>query len=243
MYVLVTLFFQGCQSSGDAPKIKVIAQERSAVSNGKLELLNPLDSINLEELHLNFHVSNFELGGKTSSKRSELLTNSDAGQHIHVLLDDDPYMAKYESGFELQLSKGRHTLLAFLSRSYHESVKTNDSYVIRELVVGAEAQNSVSMDTKGVYYSRPKGTYYLENDQSPILLDFFLAETPLEGGTKIRALIDEKEFILEKWAPYFIYGMTEGAHSISLELVDEYGQRVMGKKNYSGVRSFNVKFN
>ncbi len=243
MYVLVALFFQGCQSSGDASKIKVIAQERSTISNGKLELLSPLDSLNLEGLHLNFHVSNFELGGKTSSKRSELLANSDAGQHIHVLLDDDPYMAKYESGFELQLPEGRHTLLAFLSRSYHESIKTNDSYVIRELVVGAEVQNSGSMATKGVYYSRPKGTYYLENDRSPILLDFFLVETQLEGGTKIRALIDGREFILEKWAPYFIYGMTEGAHSISLELIDEDGHRVVGKKNYSGERNFNVKFN
>ncbi|MBO3698020.1 phosphopeptide-binding protein [Roseivirga sp. E12] len=243
IYILVALFLQGCQSLAGAPKIEVIAQERSMVSNGELELLSSLDSLNLKELHLNFRVSNFELGEKTLSKRSELLANSGAGQHIHVLLDDEPYMAKYETGFELQLPEGSHTFLAFLSRSYHESVKTDHSYVIKELTIGTEAQNSKQIDTKGVYYSRPKGSYNLDSDKSPILLDFFLVGTELKDGVKIRALIDGEEFILEKWTPYFIYGITEGVHSISLELIDQDGHWVMGKKNYSGERHFNVKFN
>jgi hypothetical protein len=53
------------------------------------------------------------------------------GNHIHVILDNQPYEAYYELGqpFELRnVSEGAHTLRVFASRPWHESYKNEGSF-------------------------------------------------------------------------------------------------------------------
>jgi hypothetical protein len=53
------------------------------------------------------------------------------GNHIHVILDNQPYEAYYELGqpFELRnVSEGPHTLRVFASRPWHESYKNDGSF-------------------------------------------------------------------------------------------------------------------
>ncbi|HEU4595024.1 MAG TPA: hypothetical protein VFS10_07620 [Pyrinomonadaceae bacterium] len=53
------------------------------------------------------------------------------GNHIHVILDNQPYEAYYELGqpFELRnVSAGAHTLRVFASRPWHESYKNEGSF-------------------------------------------------------------------------------------------------------------------
>jgi hypothetical protein len=53
------------------------------------------------------------------------------GNHIHVILDNQPYEAYYELGqpFELRnVSEGAHTLRVFASRPWHESYKNDGSF-------------------------------------------------------------------------------------------------------------------
>lgn len=53
------------------------------------------------------------------------------GNHIHVILDNQPYEAYYELGqpFELRnVSEGTHTLRVFASRPWHESYKNAESF-------------------------------------------------------------------------------------------------------------------
>jgi hypothetical protein len=53
------------------------------------------------------------------------------GNHIHVILDNEPYEAYYELGrpFELRnVAAGRHTLRVFASRPWHESYKNDGSF-------------------------------------------------------------------------------------------------------------------
>ncbi len=53
------------------------------------------------------------------------------GNHIHVILDNEPYEAYYELGqpFELRnVSEGKHTLRVFASRPWHESYKNDGSF-------------------------------------------------------------------------------------------------------------------
>src|SRR5215203_3730998 len=55
------------------------------------------------------------------------------GNHIHVILDNQPYEAYYELGqpFELRnVSEGPHTLRVFASRPWHESYKNDGSFQI-----------------------------------------------------------------------------------------------------------------
>jgi len=53
------------------------------------------------------------------------------GNHIHVILDNEPYEAYYELGqpFELRnVSEGKHTLRVFASRPWHESYKNDTAF-------------------------------------------------------------------------------------------------------------------
>ncbi|HSE96915.1 MAG TPA: hypothetical protein VLD57_01510, partial [Blastocatellia bacterium] len=61
-------------------------------------------------------------------------TERDKGQHIHVILDNEPYEADYlpdkpfspENGSYNNLKPGIHTLRAFPGREWHESIKQTD---------------------------------------------------------------------------------------------------------------------
>lgn len=53
------------------------------------------------------------------------------GNHIHIILDNQPYEAYYDLGaaFELRnVSEGQHTLRVFASRPWHESYKNDASF-------------------------------------------------------------------------------------------------------------------
>jgi hypothetical protein len=53
------------------------------------------------------------------------------GNHIHVILDNQPYEAYYNLGepFELRnVTEGKHTLRVFPSRPWHESYKTDGAF-------------------------------------------------------------------------------------------------------------------
>ena len=55
------------------------------------------------------------------------------GNHIHVILDNEPYEAYYEldQPFELRnLMAGKHTLRVFASRPWHESYKNDGSFQV-----------------------------------------------------------------------------------------------------------------
>jgi hypothetical protein len=60
------------------------------------------------------------------------------GNHIHVILDNQPYEAYYELGqpFELRnVVAGKHTLRVFASRPWHESYKNDGSFQMSTFTV------------------------------------------------------------------------------------------------------------
>ena len=61
------------------------------------------------------------------------------GNHIHVILDNQPYEAYYEINsqpFELRnVAEGRHTLRVFPSRPWHESYKNDGAFQMVEFTV------------------------------------------------------------------------------------------------------------
>ena len=69
---------------------------------------------------------------------------TNAGNHIHVILDNQPYEAHYnlDTGFELRnVPTGQHTIRVFASRPWHESYKNNGSFqlVIFTVTGGGDA--------------------------------------------------------------------------------------------------------
>jgi len=180
-----------------------------------------------------FNVNNYELGAQTTGPNSELLANSGKGQHIHFILNNQPYSAHYEPEFSKELPDGVHHLVAFLSRSYHESVKNENSVVVRKLEVGQNPKDSLGLDIEAptLIYSRPKGEYSGQDTEN-LMLDFFVLNTTLsENGNKVRAIINGEEFMITEWAPHIMKGLPMGEVTIQLELVDKEGNLIPGPFN------------
>ncbi len=185
------------------------------------------------EMDFSFAVENYELGAQTTGPNPQKLANSGKGQHIHFILDNQPYSAHYEPAFKKEVPAGVHHLVAFLSRSFHESVKNENSVVVRKLVVGEKPEDALGLDMEAptLIYSRPKGTYK-GKDTEQILLDFFVLNTQLsETGHKVRATINGKEFMITDWVPHVIKGLPMGQVTIQLELLDETGALLPGPFN------------
>ena len=73
------------------------------------------------------------------------------GNHIHVILDNQPYEAYYELGqpFELRnVSEGAHTLRVFASRPWHESYKNDGNFQMTTFVVKGGGDASKPTTTK-----------------------------------------------------------------------------------------------
>ena len=197
-----------------------------AYEDASLNLTDPA-TIDGGEVSFNFDVENYELGVQTSDATSNGLANSGKGQHIHFIVDNGPYSAHYEPSFTKTLEPGSHTILAFLSRSYHLSVKNKNAFVVQTINVGDEAPASeIDLSASHLFYSRPKGTYE-GDDTKKLLLDFYLLNTELSpDGNKVRATINGTEFIIDEWAPHQIEGLPLGEVTVKLELIDANGELI-----------------
>lgn len=203
---------------------------------------------------------NFETGVQTDTKRADSLANSEKGQHFHLILDNKPYMANYSAGepFDLgTLEPGVHTLVAFASRSYHESVKGPGAYAfpaayktydfVNFYVTEKSGEPMLNTDDPAVLYSRPKGTYSGE-DADRILLDFYLHNVELSpDGYKVRYRISSKKSgnqvskTFTEWRPAYLTGATPGTYEIDLQLLGKDGKVVPGPTNNDTTRTFVVK--
>ena len=220
----------------DNRKITIEKLESSpAYANAVLQLQEPQNTEGLKsgEVNFSFTLNNYELGEQTESANAQKLANSDKGQHIHFILNNQPYSAHYEPTFTKEIPNGVHHLVAFLSRSYHESVKNENSVVVKKLVVGDNATDSLGLKIEAptLIYSRPKGKYS-GKDTENLLLDFFVLNTTLsENGNKVKATINNKEFLITEWAPQVIKGLPNGEVTIKLELIDSDGKLIPGPFN------------
>jgi len=238
------LLLAGC-GEGE-PTVQIEQGERSPVIEGaqatiaSIEDSSVVDSANVETV---VEAENFETGVQTETERANEIANSGNGQHFHLILDNEPYMANYEAGepFELgELEPGPHTLVAFPSRSYHESVKSDTSYDMVNFYV-EEEEGTFMLDPNDptIVYSRPKGTYS-GADAERIMLDFYLHNAELSAdGYRARYTIrstgenaqEVASITLTEWAPAFVTGLESGTYEVQLQLLDENGDVVSGPFN------------
>jgi len=169
----------------------------------------------------------YKLGLQTPDAPAKMCANSDQGQHIHLIVDNAPYAAKYVADFDYDIEDGSHYILAFLSRSYHESIKTPDARIAMKAEVKDKTIVSTDMITDPmVFYSRPKGTYVGKANTDKVMLDFYLNNVNIVDGYKVIADINGEEHVLERWEPYYIEGLPMGKNTITLTLVDNNGNTV-----------------
>lgn len=190
-------------------------------------------------------VDNFQLGTQTDTLRARELSNSPKGQHVHIIIDNKTYIAAYEQDHPINVGKlgpGTHTIFAFPSRSYHESVKSPTAFDIINFDIGFPGgSNVITKDTPSIVYSRPKGTYK-GVDAKEIMLDFYLNDVELsQGGKFARYSISKNNgegdsgelytIDVHEWKPSFIRGLSSGIYTVTLELLDNNGNLVPGAWN------------
>jgi hypothetical protein len=198
-------------------------------ADATLELNTPEENAKLksgERVKFSYDIKNYELKSQTPNKSCNECNNSKDGQHIHLILNNDPYIAIYQPQFDTALKDGHYVALSFLSRSYHESIKSFDAFDLRQFTVGKTNAEKVDLTQPLLFYSRPKGEYKGEFAKR-ILLDFYLVNTDLSpDGKKVRATINGTEFIIPKWQPYIIEGLPMGESTVKIELIDKDGKLV-----------------
>ncbi|MDX5438637.1 MAG: hypothetical protein LPK03_15655 [Pontibacter sp.] len=192
-------------------------------------------------VQFDYDLSNYQLTRMTPHSNAEHMANSQQGQHIHNIVDNEPYTAHYETEFTKDIPEGEHVILSFLSRSYHESLKHKGAYDLRKITVGRPEQKlDIDLNAPHMFYSRPKGEY-VGKDTEQVMLDFYLVNTDLSTtGNKVRATINGTEFILDRWLPYVMEGLPMGENTIKLELIDNNGNVLPGPYN-SVTRTFTLK--
>lgn len=236
-----------------APELTELGSESPSYDESKLTIA----SIKTEKagtdstkVTFEFKVEGFELQAQTFDAGGKRCNNSEKGQHIHFILDNEPYKALYEPKNEIVLPNStEHYLMAFLSRSYHESVKSKGAAMLLHFHIdqNGKVQKMDNPKTPMVFYSRPKGDY-LGADTTRVLLDYYIWNCTLGADTnKIEAMLltpgyekqDTTIFKLEKWEPKFIVNMPTGKSTIIMTILDKNGNIVDGPNN-KVTREFNL---
>lgn len=180
------------------------------------ELTAPKDGEVLDsgaEVPVEFSVTNYRTG-------------KEIGQHVHVIVDNEPYIAHYNANEPLvleDLEPGTHTIRAFPARHYHLALKKGDVFKTITFHV-EEKSEDFKFDPSKPYatYSRPKGTYDVEAAKN-LLLDFYLTNVELGDDAKIVYGVDGEETELTEWKPVLLPALEPGEHEITLKLVDGEG--------------------
>ena len=247
--LVAVLVLAGCGGGGGDNgngDVQIQVGERSpAIDGASAQITAPADGevVDSAGVDVTIEADSFETGTQTDTERAAEIANSGNGQHFHVIVDNRPYLANYEAGtpFDIgDLEPGPHTVVAFPSRSYHESVKSDTTYDYINFYVGEESgEFMLNLDDPAIIYSRPKGTYS-GADAERIMLDFYLHNVELSSdGYTAQYTISETggegsevaSITLTEWTPAFVTGLSSGTYEVNLKLLDGEGTVVPGPMN------------
>ncbi|MEP6742995.1 MAG: hypothetical protein ABJB61_10895 [bacterium] len=116
------------------PALKIVSPAKGAVINGS--------TVDVK----------LDLSGDLKGYMPHKDPSTGKGNHIHVILDNQPYEAYYELNepFELRnVISGKHTLRVFPSRPWHESYKNDGAFQMVEFTVkgGGDAAKPTTTNT------------------------------------------------------------------------------------------------
>lgn len=193
------------------------------------------------KFNFNIKSDTYQLGAQTDDSIQKQCANSSKGQHIHLIVDDKPYAAKYTSDFDYTIEDGEHYVLTFLGRSYHESIKNGKAHIATKTNIKNKSVTSeVPVDESMIFYSRPKGTY-VGDETKNILLDYFLINP--KAGQYVQVDVNGTTVQnLKKWQPYVIKNLPMGKNTVTLTLIDSDGNKVSAPLNPVS-RTFELKPN
>lgn len=225
------------------PESNTVVLAVSTPEKGQTLVANPV--------WIQFRIDGYALGASSQFERADEVPISNLGQTIHVIIDNNPYIAVnepaidpfneegfyYDTSYKIELpydlKEGMHTLRMFPARSFGESLKGENSFFAIPFYLGRKTyQADLDLNRPYLTYNEPSDQMPW-TDQQPVFLDFCIRNCELtRDGYKVRLTIDQKiSRLLTSWQPYYIYGLKRGKHSIRLELLDPKGALVPGIYN------------
>ncbi len=231
LFIFGLLFWTSCKESKQTETKIEVPQTKYTLTpfENSAEYPNAsLSQMKYTDGKFSFDVANYDLGNQTPDAESKMCANSAKGQHIHLIVDKDPYAAKYTNEFEHAVDDDKNYILAFLSRSYHESIKTDQAHIAQKVKIKDKSLISQeNIEGAMLFYSRPKGTYIGKQNTNKVMLDFYLVNTEIsEGGNYVEANINGELHKITKWQPYYIEGLPMGDNYIGLVLRDKDGNQM-----------------
>ena len=167
------LIFAGCQQANEnanttatanatppgAQSLTVIPRPQKIVevmkARGEQDDAKPALKISMPAKNASINGSTVEVKLELSGDLKGYVPHKDPatgkGNHIHVILDNQPYEAYYEINqpFELRnVTEGKHTLRVFASRPWHESYKNDGNFQMVEFTVKGGGDASKPTTTK-----------------------------------------------------------------------------------------------
>jgi hypothetical protein len=171
----------------------------------------------------------FNLGEKTVEEKIHRARLNEGGQYLGVLTLNKPLKKVVYGHFETEIEKGNNLFFCYLSRSYDLSVKNkNASFLFKINADPSGCFSETELSDTVIALLQPRGTYSPSQGED-ILFDFFLKNISLTNGDYISLNIDEIEFKLTKWVPFWIQGLKSGDHRISIEF------KTKGNKSIKGI--------
>jgi hypothetical protein len=165
------------------------------------------------------------------------------GNHIHLIVDNEPYIAirdvtkPIDLGALVQqelghpLSEGTHVLRTFPGRGHHESVKEPGAFDIKVFHYKSKTAD-FKFDPKAplLTYSRPKDC---SDAGSRVLLDFFVSNTKLgPTDSRVHYVIDANvSGDIVAFTPHYVENLPAGEHTLQLTLQDANGNALQGMFN------------
>jgi hypothetical protein len=216
------------------PPVQVVAAENTPLEGPAptLKLRTPTNGqvIKADKVEVTLDVKNWGLA-------------PDPGNHIHLILDNEPYMAVRDASKPIDLNalvqkelghpltEGTHVLRAFPGRAKHESVKEPAAFDIRVFSFKSKTPD-FKFDAKAplLTFSRPKGC---SDAGSRVLLDFYVTNTKL-GATdsRVHYTIDgNTSGDIVAFTPHFVENLPVGEHQIHIALQDQSGSPITGLFN------------
>jgi hypothetical protein len=130
-------------------KDQMTARAEQDQAKPTLRFLEPREGASITGSTVNVRL---DLSGELKGYQPHKDPATGKGNHIHVILDNQPYEAYYELGqpFELRnVSEGKHTLRVFPSRPWHESYKNDGAFQMVTFTVKGGGDASRPTTTNG----------------------------------------------------------------------------------------------
>lgn len=236
------------QSKVNPSSIRIVPVDPTPESNNVTTTINfpKAGQYSGQPVSVQIRLFGFPLGIISPFERKNDLYGDPSGQSMRVIIDNYPYLSIYNAFLDslensslyydqnlttkvpFDLEDGVHILRTFPVRSYGESLKGQGCYAATVFYTG---QGEGSIDLKAPYltYNMPQGQIPYKSGQA-VLLDFYLSNVSLSrDGYKVQVTIDgHAERMLTSWVPYYIYGLSQGTHTVRLELLDGQNRKVPG---------------